>query len=99
MELMKAFTAGDPMREGILWTNLSQREISRRLAKKGTPAGRGVVKKLLRKHKIGQRKVLKKKSMGAHPDRDKQFQNIARLKAEYRAAGLPVTVTTPRKRN
>lgn len=95
---MKTFTGGDPMREGVLWTNLSQREISRRLAEMGTPASRKAVKKLLRKHRIGQRKVLKKKSMGAHPDRDKQFQNIARLKKEFLAAGLPVLSIDTKKK-
>lgn len=95
---MKAFTGGDPMREGVLWTNLSQRDISGRLADMGTPVSRQGVKKLLRKHKIGQRKILKKKSMGAHPDRDRQFQNIARLKADYRAAGLPVISIDTKKK-
>jgi uncharacterized membrane protein len=28
---VQEFTAGDPMREGVLWTNLSLRELSRRL--------------------------------------------------------------------
>ena len=31
LRLLAEFTAGDPMREGVLWTNLSRREISRRL--------------------------------------------------------------------
>jgi hypothetical protein len=37
LSLLAEFTAGDPMREGVLWTNLSGREISRRLAEMGTP--------------------------------------------------------------
>jgi hypothetical protein len=70
--LLAEFTAGDPMRQGVLWTNLSRREISRRLAAMGTPASRHVVRKLLKKHGLGQRKECKKKSMGAHPDRNAQ---------------------------
>ena len=35
--LLGEFTAGDPMREGVLWTNLSRREISRRLCAMRTP--------------------------------------------------------------
>ena len=70
--LLAEFTAGDPMREGVLWTNLSRREISRRLAALGTPASRHVVRRLLKKHGLGQRKACKKKSMGAHPDRNAQ---------------------------
>lgn len=55
LALLAQFTAGDPMREGVLWTNLSVREISRRLAEMGTLASRGVVRQLLRKHRLGQR--------------------------------------------
>ena len=36
--LLQEFTAGDPMREGVLWTNLSLRELSRRLLALGAPA-------------------------------------------------------------
>src|SRR3989442_8319452 len=38
--LLEEFTAGDPMRAGVLWTNLSLRELSGRLAGMGTPARR-----------------------------------------------------------
>lgn len=77
--LLAEFTAGDPMRQGVLWTNLSRHEISRH-----------VVRKLLKKHGLGQRKASKKKSMGAHPDRNAQFENIARLKAAYLTKGEPL---------
>ena len=50
-------TAGDPMRTEIKWTDLSRREISRRLGERGTPAGRGVVKQLLAKHGFVKRKA------------------------------------------
>jgi len=86
------------MREGVLWTNLSRREISRRLAELGTPASRHTVRRLLRKHRMGQRKALKKKSLGNHPDRNAQFQNIAKLKASYLEAGDPaISLDTKKK--
>jgi hypothetical protein len=50
LRLLAEFTAGDPMREGVLWTNLSRREISRRLREMGTPASRHTVRKLMKKH-------------------------------------------------
>ena len=86
------------MRQGVLWTNLSRREISRRLSEMGTPASRHVVRKLLKKHGLGQRKAGKKKSMGAHPDRNAQFENIARLKAAYLARGEPVLSIDTKKK-
>jgi hypothetical protein len=98
LALLSEFTAGDPMREGVLWTNLSRCEISRRLREKGTPASRLTVRKLLKRHGLGQRKARKKKTMGAHPDRNAQFENIARLKAEYLAAGNPVISIDTKKK-
>ncbi len=64
LKILEEFTAGDPMREGVLWTNLSRCEISRRLREMGTPASRYVVRKLLKKHDMGKRTARKKKSMG-----------------------------------
>ena len=86
------------MREGVLWTNLSRREISRRLAEMGTPTSRHTVRKLLKKHGLGQRKARKKKSLANHPDRDAQFQNIAKIKAEYQNAGDPVISMDTKKK-
>jgi Rhodopirellula transposase DDE domain len=86
------------MRQGVLWTNLSRREISRRLGSMGTPASRHVVRKLLKKHGLGTRKASKKKSMGAHPDRNAQFENIGRLKAKYLAQGEPVLSIDTKKK-
>jgi hypothetical protein len=98
LRLLAEFTAGDPMREGVLWTNLSRRDISRRLREMGTPASRHTVRKLMKKHRLGQRKVRKKKALGTHPDRDAQFQNIAKIQAEYRAAGDPVISIDTKKK-
>ena len=86
------------MREGVLWTNLSRREISRRLAESGTSASRHTVRKLMKRHGLGQRKVRKKKTLGAHPDRDAQFHNIAKIKAGYLAAGDPVISIDTKKK-
>ena len=98
MALLAEFTAGDPMREGVLWTNLSRCEISRRLRDMDTPASRLTVRKLLKQHGLGQRKARKKKSMGAHPDRNTQFENIARLKADYLTTGDPVISIDTKKK-
>jgi hypothetical protein len=98
LKILAEFTAGVPMREGVLWTNLSRRELSRRGRAMGTPARRHTVRRLMKKHGLGQRQVRKKKSMGAHPDRDAQFQNLAKLKAEYLAAGDPVVSIDTKKK-
>ena len=99
LDVLREHTAGDPMREEVKWTDLTRREISRRLGELGTPAGRGVVKQLLKKHGYVKRKARKTQSMGPrHPDRNAQFENIARLKQEYMAAGQPVLSIDTKKK-
>jgi hypothetical protein len=91
-------TAGDPMRANVKWTNLSRRQIARRITELGTPVGRDVVSQLLRKHGFRRRKALKKKTMGHHRDRNAQFEKIARLKKRYLKAGLPVISIDTKKK-
>jgi hypothetical protein len=50
LEVLRDHTAGDPMRQEIKWTDLTRRQISVLLAQKGTPAGKRVVRQLLKKH-------------------------------------------------
>lgn len=55
-------TGGDPMEVGSLWTHLSQREIQRRLlVDHGISVSQTVIRKLLKKHRLGRRKAQKKR--------------------------------------
>jgi len=86
------------MREVVLWTNLSLRELARRLVALGTPASRRTIRRLLRKLRLGRRTARKKKTMGHHPDRNAQFENIARLRREYEATGdAVISIGTKKK--
>lgn len=98
LKLLDEFTAGDPMRVGVLWTNLSRPEMSRRLRDMGTHCSRHTVRKLLKKHGLGQRKAQKKKSLGTHCDRNAQFENIAQIKADYLSKGHPVISIDTKKK-
>jgi hypothetical protein len=85
------------MRAGVLWTQLSLRELSRRLLALGTPASRRTIRRLLRKLTRGRRTARKKKTMGHHPDRNAQGENSARLRREYEAAGEAVISIATKK--
>ncbi len=98
LKVLKDHTAGDPMRAEVKWTNLSRRQIAQRLKELGTPASKQVVARLLHKHGFRRRKAQKKVTMGSHPDRNAQFENIARLKKEYLDAGLPVISIDTKKK-
>ena len=71
------------MRQEVRWTDLTYEQIAGHLAEAGTPVSVPVVKQLLKKHGYVTRKAQKAKAMGGHPDRNRQFENIARLKREY----------------
>jgi hypothetical protein len=64
----------------------------------GTHCSRHTVRKLLKKHGLGQRKAQKKKSLGSHCDRNAQFENIAKIKADYLSKGHPVVSINTKKK-
>jgi hypothetical protein len=83
-------TAGNPMREGVLWTNLTRSEIVAALGQEGFQVSTTTVDRLLNELDLGRRKPQKAKTMGESEDRDAQFKKIAALKTRYLKAGLPV---------
>ena len=98
LEIVRPYIAGDPMQEGVLWTNLSLRRLAAELNQRGFQVSVPVVVQLLHKHRLGRRKALKKRSFKHHPDSDRQFQNIARLRAMYEKAGNPIfSIDTKKK--
>jgi Rhodopirellula transposase DDE domain len=97
--VLEDHTAGDPMRLEVKWTNLSGRQIAQRIKELGTSVSRHVVSQGLKKHGYRRRKALKKKTMGPrHPDRNAQFETIARLKKKYLKAGWPVISIDTKKK-
>jgi Rhodopirellula transposase DDE domain len=98
LRVVKDYTAGDPMRPDVKWTNLTLDQIAERLAEAGTPVSVTVVKQLLRKHHYIKRKARKSRSMGQHADRNQQFENIARLKGEYLESDNPILSIDTKKK-
>jgi hypothetical protein len=86
------------MRQEVRWTDLTYDQIAGHLAEAGTPVSVPVVKQLLRKHGYAKRKAQKSKAMGSHPDRNQQFENIARLKREYLASDDPIVSMDTKKK-
>jgi hypothetical protein len=98
LAVLRDFTAGDPMRERVIWTNLTLEEIAHRLAERGTPVSVTVVRQLLDRHGYRRRKAQKRRSLKQHKDRDQQFRNIARLRAEYEASPNPILSIDTKKK-
>jgi Rhodopirellula transposase DDE domain len=98
LRAVKDYTAGDPMRPDVKWTNLTLDQIAERLAEAGTPVSVTVVKQLLRKHRYIKRKARKSLSMGQHADRNRQFETIARLKRESLESDNPILSIDTKKK-
>jgi Rhodopirellula transposase DDE domain len=98
LEIVTPHTAGDPMRAGVLWTNLSLRRLARELATRGFRVSVKVVTQLLEKHGLGRRKALKKRAFKRHPQQDRQFQIIADYRRIYEESGNPILSIDTKKK-
>jgi hypothetical protein len=91
-------TAGSPMNEEIRWTNLTPNQIAEALSREEQSVSAYTVKQLFKKNKFRKRKARKSQSLGTCPFRDEQFKNIATLRKEFFAAGLPIISIDTKKK-
>jgi len=100
LSVLHEHTAGDPMDEQVRWTNLTQGEIVQGLREDhNIRVSKHVVGKLLKKHKYCLRKAQKRRSLKpAIKNRNAQFENIMRLKAEFEATGNPIVSMDVKKK-
>lgn len=98
LSVVQEHTAGDPMDAEIKWTYLNQAQIVEGLKEKGIEISMPIVKQLLDKHNYVKRKAQKQLETGHTANRNEQFENIDRLKQEYRNAGDPIISIDTKKR-
>lgn len=98
LDVLRNFTAGDPMDEKVKWTNLSKAEIRDLMKNQGIVISRNIVKKLLKKNGYVKRKLLKMKSIGEHENRDEQFVKISGLRKKYDKSPNPVISIDAKKK-
>lgn len=91
LSVLKDHTAGDPMDEKVLWTDLTPQEIAKLLERDHrVKVSKSVVNKLLKKHNYRRRKAQKKQIMKSVAHRDDQFINIKALRTDFWATGNPI---------
>ncbi len=99
LEVIDNSTAGSPMDADVKWTNLSRENIALKLAEKSFKVSVTVVDQLLKKYNFRPRKAFKSEAGKENiPNRDEQFKNIDKLKAEYTKNGNPVISMDVKKR-
>jgi len=99
LRVVQEHTAGDPMDTEIKWTYLNQSQIVEGLKQQGIEISAPIVRKLLDKHKYVKRKAQKQLAIGQTENRNEQFENIDRLKQEYRDAGNPIISIDTKKKS
>jgi len=97
--VVQEHTAGDPMQPEVKWTYLNQSQIVEGLKQQGIEISAPIVRKLLDKHKYVKRKAQKQLAIGQTENRNEQFENIDRLKQEYRDAGNPIISIDTKKKS
>jgi len=99
LDILKHYTAGDPMDEKVKWTNLKPTEIAEKLEQKhSVRVSETVIRKLLSKHNYRRRKAQKAKTAKHVKNRNAQFENIARLRDSYVNSGNPVVSMDTKKK-
>ena len=89
--------AGDPMSQQK-WVRRSLTYIAQQLAKRRFRIGPTTVRRILKKLEYGLCRNRKSLTGPSHPDRDKQFRYIRRVKKLFLAAGCPVISVDTKKK-
>jgi Rhodopirellula transposase DDE domain len=87
--LVEPSTRGDPQ-SPLRWTCTSTRKLAERLQAQGHRVGAGTVAALLKRRGYSLQGNRKTKEGGSHPDRDAQFQYIARRARSFQHRRQPV---------
>jgi hypothetical protein len=95
--LVEGETAGDPM-SSKKWVRSSLQKLSEALDREGYQIGRMTVRRLLRELNYSLKANRKQDSGPPHPDRDRQFRYIQRVKRVFFANGHPVISVDTKKK-
>ena len=95
---LEGHTAGSPVREDIIWTDLTPKQIQATLMESDLYVSEHIVRQLLRDAGYRVRQMLKYLDMGEHKDRNAQFENIARIKAQYLGSINPIVSIDTKKK-
>jgi transposase len=95
--LIEPTTRGDP-ESPLRWTTKSMRKLAEELGAQGHEVGADTVDRLLHQLGYSLQSARKEEEGAQHPDRDAQFNHIARKTKEFQKAAQPVvSVDTKRK--
>jgi len=97
-DTIKNRTAGDPMRQEVVWTDLTPQEISKSLQEHAICAGPRIVRRILAGRGFARRQMLKVLPGGDSPHRGVQFRHLAHVIQAFLEAGNPVLSIDTKKK-
>ena len=95
---IKDRTAGDPMRQDVVWTDVTPQEISDSLQAQAVGVGPRIVRRILDTLGFAQRQIAKVLPGGDSPHRNAQFRHVGHLIQEFLEAGNPVLSIDTKKK-
>jgi hypothetical protein len=97
--LIEKETAGSPVDENIRWTNRSPNDLALELRDRGFEIWPDALRRILFDELgLSRRQAFKDESACSCPQRDEQFQYIARLRAQFDRKGWPVISIDTKKK-
>jgi hypothetical protein len=92
-------TAGSPVDENLRWTNRSVPDLAAQLQDQGFEIGVDALRQILFEELgLSRRQAYKDEAACHFPQRDEQFQYIARLRARYERKGWPILSIDTKKK-
>jgi hypothetical protein len=98
LSVLASHTAGNPMDNNVLWTNLTLKQIQDKLKSLMIFVSCPVIKNLLKNCHYVKRKMRKCKTMKEVENRNEQFEYIAKLKKRFINKKLPVLSIDTKKK-
>lgn len=99
LDVLKNYTAGEPMNEKVKWTNLTPEDIAEKVeAKHGVRVSETVIRQLLVKHDYRSRRAQKTETAKKVKNRNEQFENIAHPQDHYVRTGNPIISIDTKKK-
>ncbi|HLQ44414.1 MAG TPA: ISAzo13 family transposase, partial [Planctomycetaceae bacterium] len=97
--LIEHDTAGSPVDEGLRWTNRSVPDLTEELRDRGFSVGVDALRRILFDELgLSRRQAFKDEAGCRFPQRDEQFQFIAKLRAQYERRDWPVLSIDTKKK-
>ena len=98
-KLIEQETAGSPVDENIRWTNRSATDLAEDLQQQGFEIGPDALRRILfGELGLSRRQAFKDEAACRFPQRDEQFQYIAKLRAQYERRGWPILSIDTKKK-